>query len=289
MPKLSTTLIVVALGLVAVASIVVYVRASNSDRERVDLPEAMVRLQKATVAMGEAKVIALNETSAFRDAVFNAATRVDDLRYADDAAHLADEVAGMLSARFAEGTDSSAYTAWRETSGYTRRPLDVLRKSWFLDTAYEAYHGNRPPSDLNWDAYFDAMIVGQDAFGGGRTKPRGVSIEPSLVRVSVKRLTRADPRWPPLDGPIGDALDFGGPTHISSPWWSAPTSSGELLALHGEVRAAAVGVLIEYADGVRRPVGFSLFQNPTTRTWYIEAAFHGSLERDVREGVRWEY
>jgi len=203
---------------------------------------------------------------------------------------LAGDVVEFLHARYADS--ANAYIAWRRRAGYRPRSLSELRERWFLDLVHELRFGEPAPKDADWEELHARMIEAGDRADGGRHRLAGVAADAQAVAVSIKRLTRSDPRWPPVGGVVGELLDTGGTIHTSKSWWAPPVDAKALLEDRGEAWVGNVGFIAEFGDGTRRPLSLSFVWDPERRKWGLFAAHAGVDRRGAptgRTSVRLEF
>lgn len=238
-------------------------------------------------AIRTATLAPVAQTDAIAESIRSAATTPEIL--AQDRAAIAETVSTFLALRFASD-DPTAFMQWRAREGYQPRPLDELRRAWFIDQAHEAYLGAPAPPDATFDDLFHSLASAQRSFQRGSTMIAQVGTSPGSVAVAFSRPTRANPAVPTLTGPLADVLNFGGPRAISQSWWRPPRTLNDMLAAGDtDIRTAIVAFVAEYADGTRRPCAVYLIRDSRDRRWYIDGFWHGNPERADTSSARLEY
>lgn len=278
----------VAAAAALVAGGVTYFVARSSSPAPLPIPPDSEALRAAGAqAIRTATLAPVGQTNAIAESIRSAATSPEIP--APDRDALAVTVATFLSLRFASD-DPTAFMQWRAREGYHPRPLDELRRAWFIDQAHEAYLGAPAPPDATFDDLFHSLASAQRSFQRGSTMIAQVGTSPGSVAVALSRPTRANPAVPTLTGPLADVLNFGGPRAISQSWWRPPRTLNDMLAAGDtDIRTAIVAFVAEYADGTRRPCAVYLIRNPRDRRWYIDGFWHGNPERADTSSARLEY
>lgn len=131
-------------------------------------------------------------------------------------AALADAVTAFLDSRF--GPDApSGYAARLRSDGYAIKPLEELKDHCLIESVAPKYFGAAGLPQASPEELFEQFIRANDRFAGGKWRLTKLAPSPAGISVATKILTPADPRWPPVAGTVGQALDFGGPYFISPP------------------------------------------------------------------------
>lgn len=201
---------------------------------------------------------------------------------------LAKSVGAFFGARYASEPES--YLEWRRREGYVPVDLQELRTMWFVEDAHQAYFKRALPADISWDELHVLMVGGQRGFEGGRLEIREIATSGDSVASVRKRLTRADPTPPRIPGLPGEMLDAGGAISVSLPWWKPGATVEQLLERHGAAEVCAVGMIAEFGDGGRRPIGMTYVRDPQRSRWHLMSMIVGADKfQDLGKGARIEF
>lgn len=268
---------------------VTYWRGARMSQSAPSRDDAEVLRARGVASIARATMAGIDESDTIRESLHQAARMAGSGLSSEEARRISTTIEKFLGLRFGRSSDPAQFMLWREEQGYQRRPLEELRKQWFLDDAYRTYLDKPLDAGASWDDVFAEMMLGQDAFEKGRTRPRGVGVGPDDLRIVVRTATRADPGRAAVDGALGDVLSYGGPLMISHSWWRPGVSYDELMAQYGKVKTATVGFVIDFVDGKRRPAKLMMYQDPKTGGWWIDGYCHGNYEKADMSSARWEY
>jgi hypothetical protein len=53
-------------------------------------------------------------------------------------------------------------------------------------------------------------------------------------------------------------------------WWMPPVDTETLVKRYGEAAYADVGIILEYADGSRKPFVLAMIWDPGSKSWFVE-------------------
>lgn len=182
---------------------------------------------------------------------------------------LLDEVADFLYFRFAQPS-VEAYKAWRRSTGCRFKDLAESLRPWYVDEAYEAYFGEPFPDDPDVERLFDRFWSAGLEWGGGVNRPVALAEEPKGLACVFGTITPGDPRRAMLAGEMSADLWHGGIASTMRGWWRPAQSTRDLLKRHGRAHYAVVGVILEYADGSRRPLILTWPWDPHAQRWVLE-------------------
>lgn len=268
---------------------VTYWRGARMIQPTPSKDDAEVLRARGVASIVKATMVGIDDSDTIRESLYQAARKAGSGLSSEEARRVGTEIEKFLGLRFGKSSDPEQYIRWRVERGYQRRSLEELRKQWFLDDAYRAYLSKPLAAEAEWDDVFAEMMLGQDAFEKGRTRPRGVGVGHDDLRIAVRMATRADPERAALDGALGDVLRYGGPLMISPSWWRPGVGFDELMGRHGKVKTATIGLVIDFVDGKRRPAKLIMYQDPGTGVWWIDGYCHGNFEKADMSSARWEY
>lgn len=173
-----------------------------------------------------------------------------------------------LSVRFID-SDAAAYQAWRRASGYV--PLDraELNSAWnHVSKDYKRLFGENLPSNFDishafarlWSAEADKPF----------NRPVALSSEPAGMIFSLGTRKAFEPIYPDLQGSLGSAVWVGNISKYMRSWWKPPLSIEQLSRSNSPLHLGVAGVMIEYADGSRRPLTAGLFYDPQEKRWMLD-------------------
>jgi hypothetical protein len=208
-----------------------------------------------------------------REEVRQAVTAVDfidgELATANQRTILLGEAADFLYYRYAQSSVET-YKAWRLGEGYRWRPLEVMLDPWYVDRGYKVYFDEEPPPELDLEAAFDRFWSAALDYGDGANRVVALPGEAKGLLCRFSRVTRAKPTAEPVGGEIPFELWYGGVAMTMRAWFEPPRAKSDVLAINGETLAAEIGLVLEFADGRRRPLFLTYYWDPAGRRWWLE-------------------
>lgn len=241
-------------------------------RQRFARARDTIRLMEVVPAGASTEVDRLVRSAIASDSI------ASDALPADARERLATDVSRFLGARFGDGS-ADEYIRWRREAGYLPREIEDLRQNWFLDQTYEFLFHEPVPDDVPWNELHARVVAAMDRLTHGEHRLDRIASAPGAVAVVVKRLTRADPSWPPVGALPGELLDTGNAIATSQSWWTAPIDVEDLLERNGEALVAQVAFVGEFGNGARRPISLSHVWDPDRRRWWLVAIHVGVTRR----------
>lgn len=165
--------------------------------------------------------------------------------------------------------DAKAYRNWRLAQGCTFASIAQLDRRTDLLRDYPAVFGRpappRPDAELLYFEHWDVMPTLFD----GANELRALAADPEgwSVRVGYSG-DRSDPRLK-LPERSGVQVWYGPVSAAFRSWFDPPVNPADLVARHGRVLAAEVGVVSEWADGSRRPILLAFIHEPSRNRWFL--------------------
>ncbi len=190
------------------------------------------------------------------------------------------EAAEFMVHRF--GRSPREYADWCRARGLKLPAMrDLLGGTHMAGSTYRDLFGVDPPGDMTPEQLFDrfadyeAAHAGEAArivaLGGGR---EGVAIAFGVAEAQERNPSLlSEPRVLLGSGRLDAALWTGGGVGVSYAWWGRGESGDEMLDRIGQTVYAEVGVLAEFSNGKRHPIGLYYFWDPEGRRWSLEAVF----------------
>lgn len=183
---------------------------------------------------------------------------------------LARHVAEFLHYRYAQ-VEPGVYRDWRTSRGYR-----MIDRTYFVfdrgfGRVWTAGFNEPLPDSLSMEQMFDAFWpLGTSALGASDV-PVAIGTDPRSWSIAVGPMSVLDPHIRPSLGnksrPNDDWIGIGGATMRT--WFEPSTLLASIAAADGTVAAAEVGVLIEYKNGDRRPLGITLTYDNTRSRWWL--------------------
>lgn len=181
-----------------------------------------------------------------------------------------------LIAKYCVNDDPDRYRLWRESRGDQFRtaqsgpnwPIEELLGSLRLFSSdLQLLDGAAAKEDW-WTLYTIAWHLSRSV-GDGANRFRAISTDPSGLVATVFALG-ADGRFPTLDAGIGLAAWHGASSMSSRPWFTPAVTLAEVLRQEGTALGAAVGIVLEAEDGIRRPIIIHLYWDDRNHIWRVE-------------------
>lgn len=170
--------------------------------------------------------------------------------------------------------DPMAYKRWREEAGARLRPRSDLEGPgpWplsesidFINAAH-AKQGFHVDTTDSVEGLFDQFWRIRREFNDKANAP--VAIADSGVGLLARfRTGVVDPRIDPdFAGELGQVAWYGGVVLSNRTWYDDPRVTA---LAQQESLVAQCGVVLEFTDGLRRPIHFTLIWDPDSRLWRI--------------------
>lgn len=194
-------------------------------------------------------------------------------------------VAEFLYHRHAQ-CDPRRYRQWRQDAGYSLMPRDDFISSHKFGVVWEAvFHEPLPPAKP-MDEMFDAFWPVGTSYFGHRDTPDALITAPHAWSIATGPMPLTNRKNRPSLAntvyPNADWIGRGGGTMRG--WFQAPVSL-EQLAVRGSVQAAEVGVVIQYRNGERRPLGLTFVRDDARFRWWLIIVCSYNIPPDGRIGA----
>lgn len=189
----------------------------------------------------------------------------------------ADVVAELLVERFGAGATPESFAQWRKRSGYRERTMESLRAFRVLDDLYLARMGKPLPEKPEHASTFVEMWRSEPTGGSAGSGdiringPLRVVADSRALAVSARNLTEGNPVLPDLrEVDLPFEYWHGGSLMGWVSWWEPATPDRELWTKFGRSKTVSFGMVLEYADGQRRPVQVWLVWDPDRSRWFVQ-------------------
>lgn len=178
------------------------------------------------------------------------------------------EAREVLRLRF--GThDPDEYIQWRQSRGYKLKPLEELDRLWDVSVQYQEMSGSPLSKGTPLPEVFRFFHKNLLEYRGLTNRLTAVPAEAGGVGIVTGTMTPADPRRNALySGTLGPEVWYGQISATHRSIWTPPRRSVEMLAAGENVPFADVGIVLEFADGSRRPIWMTFIRDGSQ--WYIE-------------------
>jgi hypothetical protein len=177
-------------------------------------------------------------------------------------------VADFLYYRFLQ--DSPArYREWREQHGYRARTIDEMIAREDLDYTYTLFTGRKLPPDITPQQAFDKLWGPSLEYGSGFNRPVSVAVDRRGLTTVLGWWTSSNQERVSVEGELSRHLWRGGTAANMRSWWKPRLDAQELITRDTRVMFAEVGLLVEYADGTRRPMVMSYARDPQLSEWLL--------------------
>lgn len=177
-------------------------------------------------------------------------------------------LAGFVYYRFVQ-PDPEAYIRWRREEGYTLRDADAMAMLGMEAIHRQAF--DRPPENgATVDQVFRALLAAErprDTAAWRATRLPAAALGMACVAgtITLDRMQRA-----PVSGEMPADLWQGRVGGAVPNWFRRGRSIDELLRSEPGVEYADAGLVVEFADGSRRPLVVTLIRDPGDGRWRIE-------------------
>lgn len=196
---------------------------------------------------------------------------------------LIQHVSEFLEHRYGQ-TDPAYYRAWRLQNGYRLIDRNRFVAYYKFSTDWNAVFGEPLSDSISIEQIFDAFWPIGTSYFGDVDIPVAVGTDPRSWSIAFGRMNVLKPQIrPPIENSVHSNdqwIGIGGGTMRS--WFEPPFELAELAAADKTVATAEVGLLIEYKNGERRPLGLTLvYDNTRDRWWLIYAAQYNIPENGL--------
>jgi len=201
------------------------------------------------------------------------AARVDDdegqSHTESDVLGVTNAVAALLYHRYAQA-DPEVYIRWRLQAGYVFVDRNKLLVASGEGASYEACFGHRPSDDQTLNEIFRDFWNYQINNAALHNRPvavAGASLGQSVVFGTRSTVPGAKiNRRPKPRGDLGNDAWNVRPAAFTR--WFTPAFNPD--GSEQTLRAATYGIVVQYADGSRRPLVFHLTQHSTSKQWLVD-------------------
>ncbi|MDQ7012845.1 MAG: hypothetical protein Q9O74_02985 [Planctomycetota bacterium] len=193
---------------------------------------------------------------------------------------LLDALSGFVYARFIQ-SDPETYLEWREQHGYTFRSEEDLRTVAGIEQVYRQALGEEPAADLTMSEMFTRVFSVAHAGTGSPWSLTAVASTGDGLCAAVGEMSLQDMSRAPLEGTLSADLWRGRVWGGVPSWFARGPSAIELLQTHESLLYADIGMIMEFQDGVRRPVVCTFIREPSSGRWRLEylMAYNYALEQ----------
>ncbi|MBL8765050.1 MAG: hypothetical protein JNM07_12345 [Phycisphaerae bacterium] len=181
---------------------------------------------------------------------------------------LLDEAADFLWRRFVEN-DPKSYSRWRMAKGDLRESRQDMLAYGDVADDYRFLGGGELPRDADLAGVFEFLFVRGLAAPDGASRPVALASEPRGLIVQPKVLTPEESGWETPRGTLGIEHWRGPVVATARRWWRPVRTEQDLLTRDGRAESATVGVIMELADGARRPFLIFYVWDPNDDRWRL--------------------
>jgi hypothetical protein len=177
-------------------------------------------------------------------------------------------VADFLFHRFLQ--DSPArYREWREQHGYRAKSVEEMIARADLEYTYRLFTGGDLPPDITHEQAFDRLWAPSLEYGSGFNRPVAVAADRRGLSTVLGWWTSSNQERVSVEGELSRHLWRGGTAANMRNWWKPRFDAQELIKRDGRVLFAEVGLVVEYADGTRRPMVMNYARDPQHSEWVL--------------------
>lgn len=166
------------------------------------------------------------------------------------------------------GKPSADYIAWRKSRGY-RWLTEEEMALWSPKDDHEPIFGTpldpAESHDSVFGRYFDFGTEGK----GGSSRPVKFANETKGVLACFGVCTSVHDMRPYLRGELGDEVWHGRIAATMRKWWAPGVTERDLIARHGSVLRAQIGIVSQMADGRLGPRIYSFYWDPDRSQWWL--------------------
>ncbi len=198
---------------------------------------------------------------------------VRDPEFASDPrlAELLDQSAEFLCGRYGPDANPDRYIRWRQSQGYRWTDRDHLEMNW---TVHEAWPlivpGGSPfPGYDHLDRVFVGVFDSILDLNGGRPRPVGICAVPDGLLIDRDFPTKGNPDLDLISGMMDTELWHGHSVGTLCSFWQPPRTYDQILVNDGSVEVVRIGIVVEFADGSRRPVIQKWLFDPKADRWFL--------------------
>lgn len=181
------------------------------------------------------------------------------------------------------------YRSWRKQHGYI--PLDAKDMSSLWNRVpedHKARFGSALAENFDTAAEFDRLWP--LAWADPTNRPAKVCTDPKGFILSVVNRPASFPSFPDVNGSLGSSVWVGQISKYMRSWWKPPRSieqiahqiSKQTVQGNGSITLAIAGVMLEFADGTKRPLCAGFFFDPVSTTWQLDWV---SLQNDANQDL----
>lgn len=165
------------------------------------------------------------------------------------------------------------YKQWRRSAGCVLRSRDEIdADGWLIEDARTFVEHSPEKGSLTVDltgdveSCFDEIWLIARRVHSGMNVPRAIALGPDGCLSAFRRVRADQATFPFLEGGIGRHAWYGG-TSMSQRRWFVSDRISELM--RHDYLAATTGVVLEFGDGIRRPILFYCIWDESEGRWYL--------------------
>jgi hypothetical protein len=166
--------------------------------------------------------------------------------------------------------DPAAYREWRLASGMKWRSREFLQQHWTIEEQYLKYAGKPLEPGVPLPEAFDLLWRGKAETHGGFNRPVGMAGSTEGLSIVFGTMTPGNPVREHLTGRLSEELWHGGISGTHCAWLVPARPYRERIDAGETVEYASLGVIMEHADGSRRPLIMTFFWEPLTARWELQ-------------------
>jgi len=182
---------------------------------------------------------------------------------------LLDELADFFVNRFT-ADDARKYVDWRLSQGYAWRDLEDMDRQWSIREAHEVVF-SEPWKDGDDKRARAFLRFAEHSLkrGDGLNRPVAIAAEARGLVTRFDTLTAVYHSVGMLEGELGTKYWHGVNAATMRGWFKWKRTPEDTMKRQRRLDAALSGVVVEYADGSRRPILFEHWWDPIDRAWVL--------------------
>jgi hypothetical protein len=213
-----------------------------------------------------------------------------DIGSEGQAAGLAKSLHEFLMTRFTpSGGGIERYTQEQLADGWQPMDRSEYNSPGWIEF-FEYSIGTKPDPNASSIELIRSLGHAEDTNHNSLATPRGLSLEPGNIAVSIGDYSRANPMWPRPQGWVSEASMVSSGLVASKSHFNHAESLQPQLSDNGTARVAQVQFIAEFGDGSRRPVIINFVWAPTSSVWLIENISVAAIDVEDRDDhIRWVF
>lgn len=234
--------------------------------------DLLTRARRAFAAI-EIDATCLTSVAEVRAVLARSEVRDPELASDPRLAELLDQSAEFLCGRYGPSANADQYIRWRRDQGYRWTDRDDLEINWTVHEAWPLIvtDGTPFPGYDHPDRVFAGLFGPVLDLGTGRNRPIGISADSAGLIVDRDYPTKSNPDLDLISGTFDEGLWHGRSVGTLCAFWQPPRAFDRALVIDGSVEVVRIGMIVEFADGSRRPMIQKWLWDPKADRWFLYA------------------